>query len=252
MVSTRARSKRRLGQFLRDAGVLEESQLKTALMDQRQWGGRLGRILVDRGYVDEETLVHALCRQLALPSVHLDSAAVDPHALAALPLEVVERYHVFPIGLNRHQGILRIASADPTNVQALEALTFHSKHKVLFSLAGEEAISRAIRRNYGRAELGVTQANLAFQWPGKVTEVLGRKHAQVDARIGSLEEMVESQGRALRSMLELLDSEGVIRREQFLERLHAPRSSPPPLPLERTTRSRRLPELSAENATDGS
>jgi hypothetical protein len=152
-----------------------------------------------------------------------------------------------------------VASADPTNVQALEALTFHSKHKVLFSLAGEEAISRAIRRHYPRAAQldsqlqGVTQSGLAFAWPTQLTDSLARHHNQVDARMSSLEQMVESQGRALRSMLELLDSEGVIRRDQFLEKLHPKKGTPPPLPLERTTRRRALPELlAASDARDSS
>ncbi|RYZ36789.1 MAG: general secretion pathway protein GspE, partial [Myxococcaceae bacterium] len=34
-----------------DAGLLTETQLRTALAEQRKWGGRLGLTLVQMGYV---------------------------------------------------------------------------------------------------------------------------------------------------------------------------------------------------------
>ena len=42
-----APAKKRLGELLIDAGVIDETQLKAALGHQRQWGVRLGQALVD-------------------------------------------------------------------------------------------------------------------------------------------------------------------------------------------------------------
>ena len=57
----------RLGELLVRAGVLDEYKLNAALAEQQRWGGRLGRVLVDMGFVSEEILVKALSKQLAVP-----------------------------------------------------------------------------------------------------------------------------------------------------------------------------------------
>src|SRR5207245_1942777 len=64
--------RRRLGEILMDAGVLDEMQLKAALSEQRKWGGKLGRTLVEMGFVDEDSMTLALSRQLNLPVGNLD------------------------------------------------------------------------------------------------------------------------------------------------------------------------------------
>jgi hypothetical protein len=38
--------KKKLGDILREAGVIDQNQLRTALSHQKRWGGRLGEILV--------------------------------------------------------------------------------------------------------------------------------------------------------------------------------------------------------------
>jgi type IV pilus assembly protein PilB len=43
--------RRRLGELLIEAGLLNEDQLKAALNEQRKWGGRLGRTVVEMRFV---------------------------------------------------------------------------------------------------------------------------------------------------------------------------------------------------------
>ena len=45
---------RKLGDILIQQGVIDEEKLMAALSDQRAFGGKLGRTLVDLGYVTEE------------------------------------------------------------------------------------------------------------------------------------------------------------------------------------------------------
>src|SRR5205823_12399527 len=57
----------------------------SALSDQRAFGGKLGRTLVDLGYVSEEQLVHALATQLGLQTVDLGEAEIGRDALSVVP-----------------------------------------------------------------------------------------------------------------------------------------------------------------------
>src|SRR5436309_1889142 len=64
----------RLGDILIQQGVIDEAKLTAALSDQLAFGGKLGRTLVDLGYVSEEQLVDALATQRGLEP---DSARTD-------------------------------------------------------------------------------------------------------------------------------------------------------------------------------
>ena len=51
-------ARKRLGEILVQAGVLDEGRLRAALAEQRRWGGPLGRILVDMGGISEDVMVN--------------------------------------------------------------------------------------------------------------------------------------------------------------------------------------------------
>lgn len=140
--------KRRLGEILLDAGLINQLQLNAALAEQRKWGGKLGRTLVEMGFVDEESMSAALSRQLSLPRVDLDGLKLSHEVVQHLRVDIAERYGVFPLAVDQKGKTLAIATADPTNVEALNELSFHTGLKILPSVAGSSSIDRAIRRYY--------------------------------------------------------------------------------------------------------
>lgn len=143
-----AGKKRRLGEILRDAGLITDLQLKTALSEQRKWGGKLGRTLVEMGYVDEASMAAALSRQLNQPLVDLDGMKLPADVTAWLRVDMAERYGVFPLAGDARLKTLHVATADPTNFEALQELAFHTGMKIQVSICASSAIDRAIRANY--------------------------------------------------------------------------------------------------------
>lgn len=131
-----------------DAGLITDLQLKAALSEQRKWGGKLGRTLVEMGFVDEASMAAALSRQLHLPLVDLDGMKLPKDVTAWLRVEVAERYGIFPLGGDARQKTLQVATSDPTNFEALQELAFHTGMKIQVSICGPTAIDRAIRANY--------------------------------------------------------------------------------------------------------
>src|SRR3990167_6714327 len=140
--------RRRLGDLLIEAGLISETQLKAGLNEQRKWGGRLGRTVVELGFVTETAIGQVLARQLELPSLDLDTAALPPEAPTWLRLDLCERYGVFPVASTPSARTINIATSDPTNVEHLQALEFATNLKVLPTVATASAIERAIRRYY--------------------------------------------------------------------------------------------------------
>ncbi|HZN91912.1 MAG TPA: hypothetical protein VFB81_04385 [Myxococcales bacterium] len=143
-----AGKKRRLGELLKDAGLITELQLKAALAEQRKWGGKLGRTLVEMSFVEEASMAAALSRQLNLPLVDLDALQTPADVTSWLRVDVAERYGVFPLGGDPRQKTLQVATSDPTNFEALQELAFHTGMRIQVSICGPTAIDRAIRKHY--------------------------------------------------------------------------------------------------------
>src|SRR2546428_7302139 len=103
----------KLGDILIQQDLIDEEKLLAELSDQRAFGGKLGRTLVDLGYVTEEQLVHALATQLGLDTIDLTQAQIAPDALSTLPVDACERYGVFPVRVDPQRRVLWLAPAGP-------------------------------------------------------------------------------------------------------------------------------------------
>src|SRR5256885_1217224 len=79
----------RIGDLLVKAGVITDLQLKAALAEQSQWGGKLGDILVRMEFITEEVLVRALSKQTGIARAELVGEA-DKAASALEVLRGVE------------------------------------------------------------------------------------------------------------------------------------------------------------------
>lgn len=140
--------RRRLGELLIEAGVLDPTQLQAALAEQKKWGGKLGRTVVEMGFVDEDSMVRALSRQLKMPVVDLDTLKLPAGVTQILTVDLCERYGVFPLGIDVKQKLVQLATSDPTNVAALNDITFKTGLKVQAAVATGSSIDRAVRRMY--------------------------------------------------------------------------------------------------------
>ncbi|HEY1100134.1 MAG TPA: hypothetical protein VGF99_14455, partial [Myxococcota bacterium] len=133
--------RKRLGELLIEAGLLDEYQLQSALGHQRQWGGRVGQILVQMKLVDENRMVRVLATQLGVPMA--DPPPDDLHAriVAELSIDLVRQHHIFPLAIRRDPkgDQLALAMTDPTNVAAIDAVQFTTGKKVVPFLAGDSA-----------------------------------------------------------------------------------------------------------------
>jgi type IV pilus assembly protein PilB len=156
---------KQIGQLLLQAGVIDELQLRSALGHQRQWGGRLGRILMELKFIDENTLVSTLARQLGLESTRITGEGIDLKVIALVPQTIAERYWIFPLSLkdSKGGGELTVAVADPTNLASVEDVRFHTGKRIKVVVAPESDIEGAIKRFY----YGDTSAALAASPAGE-------------------------------------------------------------------------------------
>ncbi|MFH1810214.1 MAG: hypothetical protein ABIJ09_15820 [Pseudomonadota bacterium] len=142
--------RKRLGDYLIEAGIIDQFQLQSALGHQRQWGGKLGRILVENRFVKEDVMVRALSELLRIDAVELSLMTIHARVIELVPVDMAERFGLIPVALKREKAgeFVYIAMSDPTNLEAVDAIQFKTGKKVRSMIAGDSAIDRAIRHYY--------------------------------------------------------------------------------------------------------
>jgi type IV pilus assembly protein PilB len=141
----------RIGELLMSRGRIDELQLQSALAHQRRWGGRLGRAVVQLGFMDERTLLEILGEQLDSPYVTIGDRYVDPSVLALVPRKLILSRRVIPLARlpGGRRSPLVVALADPADLAVLDELAFVTGHPIKPVLATETDIDLAIHRLVG-------------------------------------------------------------------------------------------------------
>src|SRR6266404_4048914 len=137
---------RRLGDLLVAEGLINREQLQRALLAQKGTAEKLGSLLVRLNLVNEDQLVGFLSKQYGIPAVTLSQLDIDPDVLKLIPAQMARKYEIVPV--ERKGNVLTLAMADPTNVFALDDVTFLTNLQVQPSVAPQGAIRKAIERNY--------------------------------------------------------------------------------------------------------
>src|SRR5687768_14003124 len=138
----------KLGEMLLKARLINEQQLQKALEMQKADGGRLGKNLVDLGFIRDEQITQLLSQQFGVPAVNLAQfKEIDPSVIKLIPADVARKYQVMP--LTRTGATLTIAMVDPTNVFAMDDIKFMTGYNVEPVVASETAIQDIIESHYG-------------------------------------------------------------------------------------------------------
>jgi type IV pilus assembly protein PilB len=139
-------ARKRLGELLREAGLIDEEDLLRALDVQQATGERLGSTLLRLGLVRPEMLTRMLADQLETDGVDLETIDPPPEVLALIPEELAFELGCLPL---RAQGKrLLVAVSDPEDHRTLERLEEAAGRRVVPVVAPQMALFRAIKRHY--------------------------------------------------------------------------------------------------------
>jgi len=139
----------RIGELLVRENLLSAEQLRRARDESRTSGSRLGAQITKLGYLDESELTDFVAKQYGVPSINLDEFEIEPAVIQLIPEDVAIKHTVIPV--NRAGSTLILATADPSNIFAIDDIKFLTGYNIQPVVAGEDAIRRAIDRYYDKS-----------------------------------------------------------------------------------------------------
>jgi general secretion pathway protein E len=165
-----------LGELLLSRGLISDEDLKNALTLQKERREKLGRILIDLGYVSERDVVATLSEQLNVPVFDGEYPAV-PVEPTALPYRFLRTFRILPVHLE--ENVLSLVMSDPLDTETQSAVRLRTGHKLRVFLATESQIGEQLEKLYGGEENA----------EGKLIETLGEGFTTDDENIEHLRDL---------------------------------------------------------------
>jgi len=139
----------RIGEILLERKLITPEDLERALELQKERGDKLGKTLVDLGFIAMRDVLAALSDQLGLALVTIDGPPPVASETEALSPRFLRQFRCIPVGRENHT--VTLAMADPLDFETLAAVRACTGLKVAPVLAGEQEILDAIDKYYGES-----------------------------------------------------------------------------------------------------
>jgi len=136
-----------IGQLLVATRAISQDQLDQALDEQQRTGALLGDVLVAMKFVSGENLAQAIAQEARVPYDSLEQTKPDPEAAALVSETRARETSILP--LSRTDDRLRVAIADPFDLQAIDDIQRETDLTVEAVCAPRAAIIRLLDVVYG-------------------------------------------------------------------------------------------------------
>lgn len=147
------RKKVRIGDLLVQNGYITETQLNSALEEQKERKMKLGELLLALGYITPEKFAEALSDQLGIEWIDLRTDNIDENALKMINEDLMQRYGAIPFGFDEENpNILKVAMAEPTNLDAIDDLVLVTNMEIEPYFATNVQIAIQLDRMFGKKQ----------------------------------------------------------------------------------------------------
>lgn len=144
------RKKVRLGDLLIEHNLISQAQLEQALAEQKSSGQKLGRVLIDDGYVTEDQILETLSKQLKIPFVDLLHYKFNPETIKLIPEIQSRRFRA--VALSSDDKGIMIGMSDPTNIFAYDELSRILQKPIRLAVVRESDLLKTIDTVYRKTD----------------------------------------------------------------------------------------------------
>jgi len=144
------RKRIRIGDLLIENKLISEAQLESALQEQKKTRRKLGKTLIDLGFIEETQLLRLLSQQLKIPYLDLNQTPIDIKVFPLLPEIQARRFRA--IAIKEHNEKILIGMADPTDIYAYDELQKIIKQPIEIAAISESDLLRHLESDYRKTD----------------------------------------------------------------------------------------------------
>lgn len=141
-----ATARRRIGELLVDAGLVDHAQLDEGLNIQEQRGTKIVETLIALGHLSAEAFVEFLARQPGIASIDLSKYEIPRELIALIPRDLAVKHELFPI--DRLGKLLTVGMVCPLDTDTVKQIESATGLRVKPLLCAPSDIRTAIERYY--------------------------------------------------------------------------------------------------------
>jgi len=143
------KSKKLIGQVLLDRGLIDPEELKTALNLQADSKEKIGKLLVDLGYLSEKDCLAVVSEHLNIPAVAATDYPEVPVIENVFTYRFMKQCKFVPIALENN--VITLAMTDPLDSATLDSVRQTTGHQIKALLGAESEIMDGLEKLYGSA-----------------------------------------------------------------------------------------------------
>ncbi|QQE11947.1 type II/IV secretion system protein [Planctomycetota bacterium] len=138
-----ARKRRQIGEILKRWGLVDDQQIEEAAKIAQGSRKRIGDVLTELGYAQQNDVAKALASQFDMEFVDLDQPnVVHKDNLSLIPMDIIKKYIVLPLG--KEGNTLKVLVHDPMDLDLIDDLQFRLGGKIELALGAKAKIKEYI------------------------------------------------------------------------------------------------------------
>ncbi len=135
------------GELLSKAGYITPTQLESAKSELKRNGGRIGAILRQFDYIDDDTIYNFLSRQHNFTPVLISKEPPSKDAVKLMSYDLCKQFMAMPLRLAGNT--LQVTMAEPTDTEAVEKLQEELGKDLAVCVSMERDLVDAFKKYYG-------------------------------------------------------------------------------------------------------
>jgi len=154
-------------------GHLTQEQVSQVISEQSSTNKTIDDVIMERKMVSEEILTKSKAKLNNIPFIKIAETGTSPEALGNIDESVAQRYKVLPFALNKQEGTLMVAMADPLDLTAVDFIEKKTGMRLIPHYAMVSELERSIAERYSQ-DLS-SDVSQALEDTTQVMETKGRQ-----------------------------------------------------------------------------
>lgn len=152
--------KKRIGKILIEQGYIKPEQLQEGLKKQVETRELIGQILMQLGHLTEEQLVRGLAIQFGVKYTDLEGFKINEDLIRLLPDNLIKMYWFLPVAIDEETNTLTIVASDPTSMEMFDSVKVVTGYEIEYLLSERTKIEKCLHEFYQPKERDLTDMSM--------------------------------------------------------------------------------------------